>query len=944
MFRTLSLEERVAQLFMVAAYSNHSEKHQNEISALVRDHKVGGIVFFQGGPVHQAQLTNYYQSISDVPLIIGQDVEYGFAMRLDSCHAFPQQLTLGAIQKDSLLYEMAEEIADQSHRLGVHVNFGPVVDVNINRDNPVINERSYGEIVSEVTAKGLAFMQGLQDNGIIATAKHFPGHGDTESDSHKTLPIVPFDRERLDSVELAPFQALINAGLSGVMTAHLYVPSLDTTSNLASTLSYSIMTDLLQDQMGFEGLLFSDALNMRGVNAFYDPGEVEVQALLAGNDVLLLSENVPLAIQSIVQAIKDGRLSEEQINRSCLKILRAKEFVHLDAYAPIPIEGLVEEMNPYSSELLQRTLIEESLTLLNNSDDILPLKRLDTLSIATLAVGSNPKNDFYASLSRYAPITPYSINQHPGRDEILATVDSLKQHNLIIISAHGMNDKPFDNFGLDQDIGHLIGELRSAGIRVILDLFGNPYSLGGLIDAHRVDAIVVSYEENALSMDLSGQLIFGGIPAQGKLPVSASRHFLAGDGIIQNGAVRFKYTIPEELGINPLDLERIDQLAYEGIRDGAYPGCQILVAKDGKIFYQESFGYHTYSNDREVLNTDIYDLASITKIASSTASIMKLQSEGYMDVDHSLCDYIPEVVGEYSEYGHIKLREMLAHQAGLVSWIPFYISTIHQGEPSFKWYSLFQSEHYSQRVADDLYILESARDSMLASIVDTPLGSKKYKYSDLGYYFIMEIVEKLTQTTLDTFTHESFYAPLGLQTMTYKPRDSHPLDVIVPTEDDQIFRGQLVHGDVHDPGSAMMGGVGGHAGLFSNANDLAVMMQMFLNWGEYGGERYLDADIVQDFTTTQYASNSNRRGVGFDKPVTGGGAGPTCSCVSYDSFGHSGFTGTIAWADPDEEVVYIFLSNRIYPSAENRKLITSGIRTRIQDAIYDAIDNITIEQ
>ena len=935
-FKTLSPDERISQLFMVAAYSNRDHKHENEILKLVTEQKIGGLIFFQGGPVRQANLTNLYQSKSKVPLMISIDGEWGLAMRLDSTVQFPRQMTLGAIQDDKLIYDMGAEIAKQCKRMGIHVNFAPVADINNNPANPVIGNRSFGEDKFKVTQKCIAYMRGMQDNGILANAKHFPGHGDTDSDTHKTMPIVNHSKERLDSLELYPFKELIKNGIGSMMVAHLSIPALDTAKINPSTLSKAVVTDLLKKDLGFEGLIFTDALNMKGVSKFYPPGIVDVKALLAGNDVLLFAENIPLAISEIKKAIEAGEITQQEIDSRCLKILKAKQWGGLDNYSPIKTKNLYEDLNNTNSELINRKLAQESLTLLSNKNELIPLKKLDTLKIAALSIGYKEENTFQKTLGLYAKVDNYGIDRDANLETLYEIEKKLLDYNLIIINVNNTNNSPSKNFGIKPLTMDLINTLRLK-TKVIVSIFGNPYLLGKMAGIEKVDGLIMAYEENEYTQSLAAQLIFGGISAKGKLPISIAPNFSIGQGLATN-KMRFKYTIPEEINIDSKYLSKIDSIAMYGISQKAYPGCQILVAKAGNVIYQKSFGKHTYEGNQKVKNSDLYDLASVTKISASLLAVMKLENEGKLKLDDKLTSHLPQL--ENTNKKNISIRDLLAHQAGLKDWIPFYNQTINKGQYKDGYYNKEQNERFPYRVADNLYLRNDYKDSILEKIIESPLNTKlEYKYSDLGYYFLKEIIETEKKESLDRYVSKNFYVPMGMTTTTYKPREKFDLKQIVPTENDMTFRKQLIHGDVHDQGSAMLGGVGGHAGLFSNANDLAKLMQMYMQYGEYGGERYLSKEILTECIKCQFCENDNRRGVGFDKPqMDYSKEGPTCKCVSYMSFGHTGFTGTMAWADPETEIVYIFLSNRVYPDAENKKLTSLGIRSKIQQVIYDSLE------
>lgn len=936
-FKTLTPDERLAQLFMVAAYSNKDNAHVKEIKELVDKYKIGGLIFFQGGPIRQAIQANCYQSCSKVPLFMSIDAEWGLAMRLDSTTKFPRQMTLGAIQDDSLIYEMGFEIARQCKRLGMQINFAPVVDINNNPLNPVIGNRSFGENKYNVAKKSLMYMKGMQDNHVLANAKHFPGHGDTDSDSHKTLPTIKSSRERLDTLELYPFKELISEGLGSMMVAHLSIPALDTTRNQASTLTKKIVSGLLKDTLGFKGLVFTDALNMKGVSKFYKPGEADVRALLAGNDVLLFAEDVPTAITEIKKAIERGDISQEEIDKRCMKILLAKQWSGLNHYSKIKLKNLYEDLNTPNAELINRKLTEASLTLLQNKNDILPLQNLDSAKIASLSLGYKGLSIFQQTLSNYASVKHFGVEKDAKAPAFDTLLSQLKNYNPIIVHINNTNNKPDKDFGLTPQVLAMLKAIIKEH-KVIVNVSANPYILAKMDSIQFADAVIMSYENSDYSESYSAQLIFGGVGATGKLPVTASQYFKVGTGI-NTKAVRLKYTIPEELGVDSKKLAKIDSIALSGIKEKVFPGCQVLVAKDGKVIYQKSFGHHTYDTKIKVKNTDLYDIASITKIAASTASLMKLVDEGKVNLDNPLCYYMPELEGSNKQ--NIVIREMMTHQAGLKDWIPFWIKTVNKdGTYKEGIYNKTPNDVFYKRVANDLYINKNYEDTIYKRIIESPVkDAGKYLYSDLGYYFLKKIIEKETGAALNVYAQNSFYAPLGLTTMGYKPLARFDLNRIVPTEFDAKFRKQQVHGDVHDQGAAMLGGVGGHAGLFSNSNDLAVMMQMFMNYGTYGGKRYIDSTTLYKFTECQYCINGeNRRAIGFDKPeMNPDKDSPVCKAVSYMSFGHAGFTGTLAWADPKTGIIYIFLSNRVYPDADDNKLSKAGTRGKIHAVIYDAM-------
>lgn len=935
---SLTIDEMIGQLLVVRA-NTPGQNYFDVIDQYIKNYNIGGVTFFGGHPTLQARQTNHWQSLAKTPLFISIDGEWGPAMRLDSIMAFPYQMTLGAISNDSLIYQMGLEVARQCKQIGVQINFAPVVDINSNPDNPVIHMRSFGENKEDVARKGLMYFKGMQDGGLIVTAKHFPGHGDTDSDSHQTLPVILQSRQRLDSVEFYPYSQLIGEGLDGIMIAHLYVPSLEKSENTPSTLSKSIVTDVLRNDLGFKGLIITDALDMKGVTQNNQPGEIEVKALLAGNDILLLSANVPEAVRQIKAAIGQGVLSEDLIRERCRCVLSYKYKAGLSKVKPVTTTGLNSRLNTPAAELLNRKLFEEAVTIVRNNNALLPLTHLDTLRIASVSTGYDKTTPFQDRLACYAPVSAFSLKKEPSDTDIVILNGELEPFNLVIISVQNTSIWGGSPYGISSQVLKFIGEV-SKNKKVILDLFASPYSLRLVEKLPQADAIVLSYQDHPLMQDISAQVIFGGIPAIGKLPVTAGTTFPFRTSF-KTEAIRLKYTIPEELGIERKYLTPIDSIIRECILKGVFPGCQVWAAKDGKVFYMESFGYHTYAKDIPVNNFDLYDLASLTKIAASTLSVMRMADEKKLDIDRQLQDYLPYL--KNSDKGGIILRSMMAHQARLKPWIPFYKYTMKGDTLDTTLYRNEISEGFPVRVAENLYILKNYNDVIFDSIISSPLlKTNTYKYSDLGFYFIPKILESLVNKPFEEYVADTFYSPLGLSTMGFLPRKRFPLNRIVPTEIDKIFRSQLIHGDVHDPGAAMLGGVSGHAGLFSDANDLGVIGQMLLQGGIYGSERYLQAETIKEFTERQFPLNDNRRGIGFDKPLPEYSTeGPACKSASSASFGHMGFTGTYIWVDPENELVFVFLSNRIYPDADNNKLSGMNIRPKIHQFFYDAIGKST---
>jgi beta-glucosidase-like glycosyl hydrolase/CubicO group peptidase (beta-lactamase class C family) len=939
---TLSTRQKIAQLIIIRA-NNPGEPYFSVIEKYIRDYDIGGVCFFGGNPTSQAVQTNRWQSLAKTPLLISIDAEWGLGMRLDSTISFPYQMALGALEDDSLIYAMGLEVARQCRRMGIHMNFAPVADINSNPANPVIHMRSFGEDRERVAAKGIAYMKGLQDGGVIATAKHFPGHGDTGSDSHHTLPVIQHDQERLDSVELYPFTAMIRAGLGGVMIAHLDIPSFDATPNTPSTLSGKVVKELLRSKIGFQGLIVTDALDMKGVTLNDKPGEIELKAFKAGNDILLLSADVPAAVETLHRAVAGGVISMDELDERCRRVLRFKYFAGLHDNDTVKIDSLLGDLNIPEAVNLNRRLFEKSLTLVRNDDGLIPLRRLDTLSIASVSIGHGQVTPFQERLSYYAAVTHFSLPKEPAPGQVLALEEKLRGFDLIIIAVQNCGIKAGGRYGIAQETINFIGRLQQQRQkRIILDLFASPYALGlfvpkSMMAVQAPTAILVSYQDHPLMQDLSAQAIFGGVPVSGKLPVTAAPGYPAGSGT-RTDAIRLKYTIPEELGIPSASLERVDSIVEKAIAEKVFPGCQVMAIKDGKVFFLRSYGFHTYDNIQPVTDFDLYDLASVTKIVATTFAIMRLTERGEVNPDQVLTHYLPYLAG--SNKGSIVIRELMAHQSRLKPWIPFYSNTIADGSLDSTIYRNKPDAGFPTRVAENIYIRKGYDRVIMDTIINSKLlKTSSYKYSDLGYYFLRDVVETVSGKALDVYATEEFYRPLGLSTTGFLPRQRFPLNMIVPTELDMEFRMQLVHGDVHDPGAAMLGGVGGHAGVFSNANDLGVLLQMLLQGGRYGGEDFFRDETILEFTRIQFPLNDNRRGMGFDRPESiGSKNGPACAGASQRSFGHTGFTGTYIWADPESGLAYVFLSNRVYPDAKNTKLSEQRIRPAIHQVLYDAIE------
>ena len=927
-YQTLSLDQKIGQLFTPMVFSKKDEDHFDEIKNLIEKYYIGGIIFSLGSPFKQSQWLNEFQSISKVPLMISMDAEWGVAMRLDSVIAFPWSMTLGAIKDNTVIRRIGRRMGEQERILGVHMSYAPVLDINTNPENPIIGNRSFGEDPKRVADKGVALMKGHHDAGILTSGKHFPGHGDTAKDSHKTLPTVNFDRFRLENTEIYPFKKAIEQGLSSVMIAHLNVPAL-TFSTDPTSLSSAVVTKYLKQNIGFNGLAVTDALNMKGAVTNNSNKNIDLLALLAGNDILLISQDIPQGIEKIKNAYNNLPIVKRRVEESVKKILKAKYKVGLTEKINIDTNNLQARLNTRKDTLLIEEAYSKSITLIKNDNQLLPLDPQTTY--AHIKLGDYQSDVFEAQLRDYVNIKTVKSST------VEQALDAIKDIKKVIISYHRSNRSPF----LSPDFSKKDMELIQAIAReheLILNLFVNPYPLIELGDLSTVDALVLSYQNSPISQKISADLMNGQGTFMGSLPVSVSDQFPVGTGIsFEPNEINKRIGIIEK-GFDPDRLTEIDHFAQRVIDSSMTPGMQILVAKSGEIIYQKSFGHHTYDKKIKVENHHLYDLASLTKITATLPLIMREVDLNSFGLDTPLEDFMPELKG--SNKSNLSVKEVLSHYARLTPWIPFYKETLDEkGQQLRKFYRNRHKFRYDIPVAQDLYLKSNFNQIIEKQVIESPLlDSLYYRYSDLPFYLFKNYFERKYKKPLDELAHEFLYEPLGLERTLYNPWKVISKNEIVPSEIDNYFRHRELRAYVHDMGAAMQGGVGGHAGLFSNAEEVYKIMQMYLQNGKANGHEFITSKTLNDFNQCYYCNQGNRRGVGFDKPQLEGN-GSTCGCVSDTSFGHMGFTGTYAWVDPDQELIFVFLSNRTYPSMSNNLLGKNNIRTRMQELIYKALIN-----
>jgi beta-N-acetylhexosaminidase len=941
-FKTLSPDERIAQLMVVRLSSIDLKTkivtfYDSQVSELVKQYNVGGVCLFQGSPVKQANILNNLQAQAKTPILMCIDGEWGVGMRMiDSVLPLPKQMMLGAMNDASVIYNYGKIVAEQCKRMNIQVNYAPVVDVNNNPNNPVINDRSFGEDKYKVAQYGIAYMKGMQDNGVMACAKHFPGHGDVAVDSHYDLPVINKTREQLDLLELYPFTELFKAGVGSTMIAHLSVPVIDNTPNKPTSISKKNVTDLLRNQLGYQGLTFTDALEMQGVKKYFPDGAASVESLIAGNDMLCLPGDVPQVIAKIKLAIKEKKISQEEIDGHCRKVLLAKYQYGLSALKPINTTNLTADLNS-SVKAMRRTVAENALTVLKKTDTgyfplTVPAKPMG--DVVYVCVGSNTENAFAQRMK--ADYNAAVIYYPYGQDSVNIDVAALKKkYKKVVIGIHNYARVPANNFGITKSAVDLVTKLQQQ-TNAVTFVFGNPYAIKNWCSAKN---LIACYEDDDIIQNTAADLLQGKIQPKGKLPVTVCNEFKFGSGIVSNSFFLPQNNLKAGL-INTAKLAAVDSIINDAIAKGAAPGAVALVIKNGKIAYYKAFGTYTANITTSDNLESVFDMASVTKICATTISIMRLYDEGKIELDKKLGDYLPWVKGTNKE--HLSIKNILLHQAGLVSYIPFYKETLDSaGNPLPKYFSVTPNDSFNIRVAQNMYMRTAWRDTMYKRILQSPLGAAgKYIYSDNDFIFLGKIVEAVSGMPLNEYVQQEFYKPMSLTTAGFKPRETALLNRVIPTEQEKIFRQQLLIGDVHDPGAAMFGGVAGHAGLFSNAYDLGMIMQMLLNGGTINGKRFIRKETVELFTA--YHSDISRRGYGFDKPEKENAKREEpypCLSASPQTFGHTGFTGTCVWADPSQQLIFVFLSNRVNPNGgDNKKLLDMNVRPKIHEAIYKAIE------
>lgn len=920
--RHMTVEEKVGQLLFTTYHGSFTATDSATYAQMMHDindlHVGGFITITHGSPLGivkdqaypTAVLANQLQSKSKLPLLIGADYERGTAMRQDEGTSFPTAMAVAAAGDPKDAYTMGKITALEARAVGVQWIYAPVCDVNNNPSNPIINTRSFGENPASVAKYISEFIHGVEENGALATAKHFPGHGDTATDSHIDLPTIKADRERLEHLELVPFRAAIAAGVGSIMTGHLNVPAFEPDPNTPATLSSNILTDLLRKQLGFRGLVITDALDMGGITVRYAPGEAAIRAFLAGSDALLMPPVPDAAYQAVLAAVKSGRIPQDRLDASLRRILQAKARLGLNKNRLVDISALNEKFGRTDWQATAQEISDRGITLLRDKQHLLPLD------------GTKPMRGLLVNL--YADPEAY-----PGEDlepqlrdrfDSLVTLradtkfvhaDTLKlppsdSYDMVVLALFVRVSDRKGDIDVPADQLPLIDQIYKSGKPVITLGFGSPYLIERFPQA---DTWLSAFGISDVAQISMARALFGEIPVQGHLPVTIPGVDLkAGYGI--------------DLPANPMKLEPMDvrgeaqlQPAFtvieNAIADKAFPGATVAIGYRGKISYHV-FGKLSYDKGSPAVKLDtMYDLASLTKVVVTTTLVEKLVEGDFpvsLDLDAPIERYLPEwAKGPQPEWRHkVTVRNLMTHTSGL---------------PPFKEY----------------WRTSTGKQDTLNRIFVEPLEYEpgtKMVYSDLGIILMAEIIQRLTGKALDELANEYIFGPLGMKDSMYNPpKKLWPL--IAPTEVDERFRHRLIQGEVHDENAYAIGGVSGHAGVFSTSPDLAAFCQMYLNGGIYAHHRIVQRATIEEFIQPQPVSQ-NTRTLGWVVPTEGSSSG---HYFSAHSFGHTGFTGTSIWMDPERQIFVVLLTNRVNPTRENMKI--AQVRPAFHDAVMKALGYAT---
>ncbi len=942
-YNSLTPRRRVAQLFVPHIVINDNAAGRATLDRLCATDGVGGILLGKESLTGYANLINYAQSKSRTPLIVTLDGEWGLAMRIKDAPRYPYNMALGAIRDPRLLYEYGRELARECRRLGIQVDFAPVLDVNSNPLNPVIGYRSYGENPQSVARLGVAFSKGIEAGGVMSVGKHFPGHGDTSADSHKTLPVVEHSRAQMEETDLVPFREYIDAGLSGIMVGHLNVPALDPTGAPAS-LSRPVTTGLLRESLGFGGLIWTDALEMKGASV--SGLNNCVAALLAGADVLLGSASPSADIDAVMKAVESGKISEDEIEKRCRKILAYKYICGLADYKPVSTSNLVSDINSPEARNLNRELSNAVVTLVANRDSLVPISDLESNRVAVVSIGAEASNEFAEMCRKYVYCPTYSVTaEQPLTD---ATLRKLREGADIIIVGV-FSDKAWARSAYSR-----LAALPS----IVPAFFINPYKMASFGSLDKAPELMALYDDTPDLRRAAAMGIFGGIIVDGRFPVNVSGVARAGQGL-DLPKTRLGFASPEAEGFSPRLSAKVDSIVAKAIASKAFPGCQLIIAKGGNVVIDRTFGHLSYASGSSAVDpATLYDIASMSKATATVSAIMRAYDEGLLSLDTRLDEVYPEL--KETDKASLTVRELLYHESGMPAVINMhrlmmdtatYSGPLTTARPSATNSIKLYAKMYGNKdarlrtdlvtstpgeipVAEGLFATDAAYDTIMSRIFNATLRkNKSYNYSCLNFALLAEMQQRLTGVDLDQWVDTEVFGPLGANLTGYRPTLWYDPAKIAPTENDPFLRRQTVKGYVHDEMAAFAGGVFGNAGLFSTAGDIAKYCQMLLQGGSYGGRQIISPQTVSLFTTTK--SPTAQRTLGFD--LVGNYKSLRETGAPLNAFGHTGFTGTCFWIDPSRDLFMVFLSNRVHPSRDNSAFSSLNPRAAILEAIYSSL-------
>ena len=918
----LTLREKIAQMMIYRMNLRLKdipiEKWEKILYLIDRD-GIGGLHFWYGEASTSLTMLNRMQSRSKVPILVDADIEHGLHQRFPEGTEVPPFMAIAATSKPENAYEVGKIVAKESRSVGIHWNFSPVVDVNNNPKNPIINVRSFSENPNVVSLYATQYIEGLQNNGMLATAKHFPGHGDTETDSHSSLAMIPSDSSRLWEIEIPPFQDMIEKGIDAIMVAHVHSPDYQPNSYTPASMSKFWVNDILKEKLEFKGAIVTDGMGMGGIVRNYSDAYALIEVVNAGCDIIIQNNDIEKSINTIEQAVKEGKISESRINEAALKMLKMKEKIGLHLNHKISLNKIQSSVGTREHKKTASEIAAQSITCVRLNKNLLPLPKLADETIYVIDMYDHEFNHSMSvttkGLKKYGlNIKPYQIDESDSKRMIDVIIDEIPKSSIVLVNAFVSHKAWKDRVSIPENEEYFIKELLQKTENIILGSIGNPYIIEGFPD---IPVYVCAYKNSSLMQNAYLNAILGKNEITGRLPITIPGSASFGQGVqIEkflgpkkvnpfHPGKEIKQVLPSEVNAN---IENFPTLLQTAVEEQAFPGGVLLAAKDGKIFFHEAFGFHTYDKKRKMRKSDIFDLASISKVVATTSAIMKMYDDKLIDLDDKVVSYLPQFKGRQKKYfnhkSNITIKHLLTHSSGL---------------PPFRKYFLMDRD--IKLVLDSLYNTEPIYGL-----------EEKTVYSDVGIITLGKIVEKVSLKGLDTYVEENITSPLGMHTTFFNP-PKEKINRIVPTEIDQ--NNNLIKGYVHDENAFKLGGVAGHAGLFSTTNDLATFSQMMLNGGIYRWKRIFKPETVNIFTSRSNMIEGSSRCYGWDSP-SGKASGGVY--ISDDSFGHTGFTGTSLWIDKENEVIVILLTNAVHPTRESKSPMYFDWRQKIHSKVYESLN------